>query len=61
MQQFSWKLIAGLNKLMEIVLLMVQPLGLHLVNVGSIPTGPTHGEGRLQLPQGAAVVTRRRA
>ena len=24
-----------------------QPLGLHLVNVGSIPTGPTHGEGRL--------------
>ena len=27
---------------------MVQPLDLHLVNVGSIPTGPTHGEGRLQ-------------
>ena len=25
-----------------------KPLGLHLVNVGSIPTGPTHGEGRLQ-------------
>ena len=22
---------------------MVQPLDLHLVNVGSIPTGPTHG------------------
>ena len=27
---------------------MVQPLDLHLVNVASIPTGPTHGEGRLQ-------------
>ena len=27
---------------------MVLPLDLHLVNVGSIPTGPTHGEGRLQ-------------
>ena len=26
----------------------VQPLDMHLVNVGSIPTGPTHGEGRLQ-------------
>ena len=22
----------------------VKPLDLHLVNVGSIPTGPTHGE-----------------
>ena len=31
---------------------MVQPLDLHLVNVGSIPTGPTHGEGRLQPPPG---------
>ena len=28
--------------------LAVYPLDLHLVNVGSIPTGPTHGEGRLQ-------------
>ena len=28
--------------------LAVNPLDLHLVNVGSIPTGPTHGEGRLQ-------------
>ena len=28
--------------------LAVQPLDFHLVNVGSIPTGPTHGEGRLQ-------------
>ena len=28
--------------------LAVQPLVLHLVNVGSIPTGPTHGEERLQ-------------
>ena len=28
--------------------IVVQPLDLHLVNVGSIPTGPTHGEGRLQ-------------
>ena len=27
---------------------VVQPLDLHLVNVGSIPTGPTHGEVRLQ-------------
>ena len=26
----------------------VQPLDLHLVNVGSIPTGPMHDEGRLQ-------------
>ena len=25
-----------------------QPLDLHLVNVGSIPTGPTHGEACLQ-------------
>ena len=31
---------------------MVQPLDLHLVNVGSIPTGPTHGEGRLQPHSG---------
>ena len=28
--------------------IVVQPLDLHLVNAGSIPTGPTHGEGRLQ-------------
>ena len=28
--------------------IVVQPLDLHLVNVGSIPIGPTHGEGRLQ-------------
>ena len=28
--------------------LAVKTLGLHLVNVGSIPTGPTHGEGRQQ-------------
>ena len=28
--------------------LAVKLLDLHLVNVGSIPTGPTHGEGRLQ-------------
>ena len=28
--------------------LVVHPLDLHLVNVGSIPTGPTHGVGRLQ-------------
>ena len=27
---------------------MVVPLDSHLVIVGSIPTGPTHGEGRLQ-------------
>ena len=28
--------------------IVVLPLDLHLVNVGSISTGPTHGEGRLQ-------------
>ena len=28
--------------------LAVKPLHLHLVNVGSIPTAPMHGEGRLQ-------------
>ena len=28
--------------------IVVQPLDLQMVNVGSIPTGPTHGEGRLQ-------------
>ena len=28
--------------------IVVQPLDLHLVNVGSISIGPTHGEGRLQ-------------
>ena len=28
--------------------IVVQPLDLLLVIVGSIPTGPTHGEGRLQ-------------
>ena len=28
--------------------IVVQLLDLHLVNVDSIPTGPTHGEGRLQ-------------
>ena len=28
--------------------LAVKPLDLHEVNVGSIPTGPTHGEERLQ-------------
>ena len=28
--------------------LAVKPLDLHLVIVGSIPTGPMHGEGRLQ-------------
>ena len=29
--------------------IVVQVLDLHLVNVGSVSTGPTHGEGRLQL------------
>ena len=28
--------------------LAVKPLDLHLVNMASIHTGPTHGEGRLQ-------------
>ena len=35
--------------------IVVQPLDLHLVNVGSIPTGPTHGEGRLQPHPGAVL------
>ena len=33
---------------MDLLGILVLPLGLHLVNVGLIPTGPTHGEGRLQ-------------
>ena len=28
--------------------IVVQPLDLHLVNLALIPTGPTHGKGRLQ-------------
>ena len=28
------------------------PLDLHLIIMGSIPTGPTHGEGRLQSHPG---------
>ena len=32
--------------------LVVKPIDLHLINLGSIPTGPTHGEGRLQPPPG---------
>ena len=32
--------------------LVVQPLDLHLVNVGAIPTGPTHGEVCRQPPPG---------
>ena len=32
--------------------MVVQPLDLHLVNVGSIPTGSTHGEVRLQQHPG---------
>ena len=34
---------------------MAQPLDLHLVIVGSIPTGPTHGEARLQPHPGAVL------
>ena len=30
------------------IIFLVQPLDFHLVSVGSMPTGPTHGEGRLQ-------------
>ena len=33
----------------------VQPLDLHLVHVGSVPTAPTHGEGRLQPHPGDAL------
>ena len=32
--------------------LAVQPLGLHVVHVGSVPTGPAHGEGHLQPHHG---------
>ena len=32
--------------------IVVLPLDLHVVNVGSIPTGPTHGQRRLQSPPG---------
>ena len=35
--------------------ILVQPLDLHLVNVGSIPTGPTHGEGCLQPHPGDVI------
>ena len=38
-------IVYGARDLLGIV---VQPLDLHLVNVGSTPTGPTHGEGRLE-------------
>ena len=34
-----------------------RPLDLHLVNVGSIPTGPTHGEGRLQPHPGDVLIS----
>ena len=36
--------------------LAVKNLDLHVVNVGSIPTGPTHGKGRLQ-PHPGDVIT----
>ena len=36
--------------------LAVKPLDLHVVNVGSIPTGPTHGEVWLQ-PHSGDVLT----
>ena len=38
-------------RLRDLLSIVVQPLDLHLVNVGSIPTGPTHGKG---LAQGRA-------
>ena len=41
----AWALYDRFRDLLGIVVL---PLDLHLVNVGTIPTGPTHGEGRLQ-------------
>ena len=37
---------------MDLLGIVVQPLDLHLVIVRSIPTGPTHGEGRLQAHPG---------
>ena len=38
--------------LWDLLGIVVQPLDLHLVNVGSIPTGPTHSERRLQQHPG---------
>ena len=36
------------SRLMDLLGIVVKPLDLHRVNVGSIPTGPTHGEEHLQ-------------
>ena len=36
--------LSKLRDLRDLFGIVVQPLDLHLVNVGSIPTGPTHGE-----------------
>ena len=36
----------------DLLVIVVQPLDLYLVNVGSIPTGLKHGEGRLHLHPG---------
>ena len=44
----SLLILASLHLTQELLVIVVQPLHLHLVNVGSIPTGPTHGEGRLR-------------
>ena len=38
----------GMGGQRDLLGIIVQPLDLHLVNVGSIPTRPTHGEGRPQ-------------
>ena len=35
--------------------IVVQPHDLHVVNVGSIPTGPTHGQGRLHAHTGGVL------
>ena len=40
------------SQIRDLLGIVVKPLDLHLVNVGSIPTGPTHGEGRLQSQSG---------
>ena len=40
--------LVAIDEYKDLLGVVVQPLDLHLVNVGAIPTGPTHGKGRLQ-------------
>ena len=43
------------NVFKDLLGIVVQPLDLHLLNVGSIPTGLTHGEERLKPHHGAVL------